>query len=208
MEQREHQLINRRARVYLDVIASITGKYGFTKILELAGLHPWLEELPSYNEAREVDFADFSALNIALHKIYGPRTGQAISARAGRALFLELRPSFVPMLDVHDAAFKTQLPRERVRAVLEAMVNGNLPSEGLSSLHIAGEQFVCTITPCPLCWGHNHETEALCHGMVGFLQQAVEWVGAGDEYYVEEASCAATKEAQDSSCVFVVLKIH
>ena len=48
----------------------------------------------------------------------------------------------------------------------------------------------------------------LCYGAVGFLQQAIEWVGAGDHYIVEEASCAATKGVQETGCVFVILKME
>lgn len=207
MERGKYFLSNHRARVYLDVIAGISGKHGFAKVLQLAGLRSWLEALPPYDDAREVDFADFSALNAMLVKMYGPHAGQAMAQRAGRASFLALTPHLTDVLHTHDITFKEQPPAQRVKAVLETITNDNPPGDVHTTLQIAGEQFICTANPCPFCWGQNHAPEALCHGVVGFLQQAVEWVGAGDDYRVEEASCAAVKEPKDTSCVFVILKV-
>ena len=75
------------------------------------------------------------------------------------------------------------------------------------SLRVAGDQFLYTVEPCPVCWGQGDQEEAMCFSTVGFLQQAIEWVGAGDHYLVEEASCAATKSADDAACVFAILKV-
>ena len=207
MERGKHFLSNQRVRVYLDVIAGISGKHGFAKVLQLTGLPAWLEKLPPYNDAREVDFADFSALNAMLVKMYGPHAGRGMALRAGRASFLALTPHLTDILNAQDIAFKEQPPAQRLRAVLETITNDNPSGDVQTTLQVAGEQFIYTAKPCPFCWGQNHAPEALCHGLVGFLQQAVEWVGAGDDYRVEEASCAAVKEPKEASCVFVILKV-
>jgi predicted hydrocarbon binding protein len=207
MERGKYFLSNHRARVYLDVIAGISGKHGFAKVLQLAGLHIWFEGLPPYNNAREVDFADFSALNTMLLKMYGPRAGQAMALRAGRASFLALTPHLTDVLNAQDVTFKGQSPAQRIKAVLETITNDTPTGEVHTTFQVAGEQFIYAADPCPFCWGQNHSPEAMCHGLVGFLQQAVEWVGAGDDYRVEEASCAAVKEPKGTSCVFVILKV-
>ncbi len=207
MERGKHFLSNHRARVYLDVIAGISGKHGFAKALQLAGLHIWVDGLPPYDDAREVDFADFSALNVMLVRMYGPHAGQGMALRAGRASFLALTPHLSEVLKTHDIAFKALSPAQRVSAVLESLTNDNPSGDVQTTFQVAGEQFIYTASPCPFCWGQHNAPENLCHGLVGFLQQAVEWAGAGDDYRVEEASCAAVKAPKDASCVFVILKV-
>ncbi|HOU13402.1 MAG TPA: hypothetical protein PKZ84_09790 [Anaerolineae bacterium] len=207
MERGRHFLSNHRARVYLDVIAGISGKLGFAKVLQLAGLHSWIEGLPPYDDAREVDFADFSALNAMLVKMYGPHAGHGMALRAGRASFLALAPHLTAVLNVQSTAFQALPPAQRVSAVLQAITNDNPSGDVQTTFQVAGGQFIYTASPCPFCWGQHSAPENLCHGLVGFLQQAVEWAGAGDDYRVEEAACAAVKEHKDASCVFVILKV-
>lgn len=201
-------LSNRRARIYLDAIAETCGQYGFPTVLTLAGLHAWLEALPPYNDVREVDFVDFGALNAMLVKMYGPRAGRALTQWAGRVSFMALTPYMDDLLNVQAASFHTKAPAERVRAMLEIIVDSHRLGNMEASLQVLGDQFTYTLDPCPFCYGQHRAGHALCHGVVGFLQQAIEWVGAGDHYIVEEASCAATKSLQDTGCVFVILKME
>lgn len=204
----KHFLSNRRARIYLDAIAKNSGPYGFLKVLTLAGLHAWLEALPPYDDAFAVDFADFGALNAMLVEMYGPRAGRALTQWAGRVSFMALTPYLDELLNVNAAQFQARPLEERVRMVLEITADSSRLDNIQASLQMLGEQFVYTLDPCPFCWGQNHAAHELCHGSVGFLRQAIEWVGAGDSYMVEEASCAATKGSQDTACVFVVLKME
>jgi len=207
MEREKYFLSNHPARIYLDVIAGISGRLGFAKVLQLANLPRWIEELPPYNDAREVDFADFSALNAMLLKVYGPRAGQAMALQAGRASFRALTPHLTTTLNVQAATFQEQPPAQRIEAVLAAIPHDISSGAPHTTFQVAGEQFIYTADPCPFCWGQSHAPEARCHGMVGFLQQTVEWAGAGDDYRVEEASCAAVKESKSTACVFVILKV-
>jgi len=208
MQAGKYFLSNRRARIYLDAIAETSGQYGFPTVLTLAGLHAWLEALPPYNDAREVDFVDFGALNAMLVKMYGPRAGRALTQWAGRVSFMALTPHLDDLLNVHTASFQEQTSTKRVRAALEIIVDSRRLGNMEASLQTSGDQFMYTLDPCPFCFGQHNTAHALCHGAVGFLQQAIEWVGAGDHYMVEEASCAATKSLQDTGCVFVILKME
>lgn len=208
MQAGKYFLSNRRARIYIDAIAETGGQYGFPTVLTLAGLHAWLEALPPYNDAHEVDFVDFGALNAMLVKMYGPRAGQALAQWAGRVSFMALTPYMDDLLNVQAASFQAQAPADRVRAVLEIVVDSRRLGNMEASLQTSGDQFMYTLDPCPFCYGQHNAAHALCYGAVGFLQQAIEWVGAGDLYMVEEASCAATKDPQDAGCVFVILKME
>ncbi|MBN2389303.1 MAG: hypothetical protein JXR84_01185 [Anaerolineae bacterium] len=208
MQAGKYFLSNRCVRIYLDAIAETSGQYGFPAVLTLAGLHTWLEALPPYNDAHEVDFVDFGALNAMLVKMYGPRAGRALALWAGRVSFMALTPSLDALLNVQTASFQAQSPAERVRAVLNNIVDSRCLGTMEATLQSLGNQFTYTLDPCPFCFGQKHVVHPICHGAVGFLQQAVEWVGAGDQYMVEEASCAATKGPQDTGCVFVILKME
>lgn len=208
MRAGKHFLSNRRARIYLDALAETSGRYGFPTVLTLAGLHPWLKALPPYNDAHEVDFVAFGALNAMLVKMYGPRAGRAMMQWAGRVSFMALTSHLDSLLNVQTASFRAQTPVERVQTVLNTVVNHNPYGDLKTSLQTLGDQFTYTLTPCPFCYGQNHTPYALCHGAVGFLQQAIEWAGAGDHYMVEEASCAATKGPQATKCVFVALRME
>lgn len=208
MQAGKYFLSNSRARIYLDAIAETSGQYGFPAVLTLAGLHTWLEALPPYNDAHEVDFVDFGALNAMLVKMYGPRAGRAMMQWAGRVSFVALTSYLDNLLNVRAVSFQAQAPVERVRAVLEIIADSSRLDNIEALLQVLGDQFTYTLDPCPFCCGQSYVAHTLCHGAVGFLQQAIEWVGAGDHYMVEEASCAATKGPQETSCVFVILKME
>jgi hypothetical protein len=208
MQAGKYFLSNRRARIYLDAIAETSGQYGFPAVLTLAGLHSWLETLPPYNDALEVDFVDFGALNAMLVKMYGPRAGRALALWAGRVSFMALTAHLDDLLNVQVASFQAQTPAERVWAALDIIADSHRLGAMEAALQILGDQFTYTLNPCPFCYGQSHAVYSICHGAVGFLQQAVEWVGAGDHYMVEEASCAATKDLQETGCVFVILKME
>jgi predicted hydrocarbon binding protein len=208
MERGKHFLSNRKARIYLDTVAEVSGQYGFEAVLQLAGLQTWIHQRPPHNDASEVDYADFAALNATLIRMYGLTGGRTLALRAGRNSFMALTERLAAILDIDDAAFQAQPPTQRVKALLEAIVEGG-GQLGIDhiSLRAAGDQFLYTVQPCPICWKQSNFEDAICFSTVGFLQQAIEWVGAGDYYLVEEASCAATKTTKDATCVFAILKV-
>ena len=140
--------------------------------------------------------------------MYGPRAGRALTQWAGRVSFMALTPYLDDLLNVQAASFQAQAPAERVRAILDIIVDSRRLGTMEATLQVLGGQFTYTLAPCPFCFGQNRLAHPICHGAVGFLQQAIEWVDAGDHYTVEEASCAATKGPEDTSCVFVILKME
>jgi len=208
MERGKHFLSNRQAHIYLKAIASISGQFGFEALLQLAGLQAWIRDLPPDNDDLTIDYADFSLLNAALVKLYGSSGGRTLALRAGRASFIALAPQFADLLDVNAPDFQAQPIAARVEALLQAIIDaGAQLGADRITLRVAGNQFLYTVDPCPICWGQGGAEEALCFSTVGFLQQAIEWLGAGDHYLVEEASCAATKRIEDAVCVFAILKV-
>ena len=209
MERGKYFLSNHQVRVYLDAVAEVSGKYGFEALLQLAGLQAWIHNRPPHNDALEIDYADLSTLNVTLIKLYGVSGGRTLATRAGRASFRTVSARLVELLDVDAPTFQSQSPTARVEALMQAIIaDESQVNADRVSLRVAGDQFLYTVDPCPVCWGQSDLEEAMCFSTVGFLQQAIEWVGAGDHYLVEEASCAATKGAGDTACVFAILKVE
>lgn len=209
MERGKHFLSNRQARVYLDAIAEVSGKYGFEAVLQLAGLRAWIHKRPPLNDALEIDYVDFSTLNATLMRMYGLSGGRTLATRAGRASFIAGAKRIAARINRDDPEFQSQPPTARVEALLQAIIGEEShQSADRVSLRVAGDQFLYTVEPCPACWGRGDLEETMCFSTVGFLQQAIEWMGAGDHYLVEEASCAATKSTADAACVFAILKVE
>lgn len=207
MERDKHFLANFQARIYLDAIAEVSGKYGFEAVLQLAGLKTWIRKRPPLDENLKIDAADLSILNATLMRMYGSSGGRTLATHAGRASFIASAGRIAARLDIDNPAFQEQSPAARVEALLQAIADDeNQLNAGHVSLRVAGDQFLYTVEPCPVCWGQEKREETMCYSTVGFIQQAIQWVGAGDDYIVEEASCAATKSAADAACVFAILR--
>ena len=68
---------NKFARLYLEALEDVMGKNGVNAILNLAGLSHFIDNYPPDNldKGEGIDFAEFTALQIALEEMYGPRGG-------------------------------------------------------------------------------------------------------------------------------------
>jgi len=76
---------NKFARITIEAMEEVMGENGLKAILNLAGLSHLIGNYPLDNLEKEFDFADFTALNIALEERYGPRGGRGLALRAGWA---------------------------------------------------------------------------------------------------------------------------
>ncbi len=77
---------NKLARIYIMAIEEVMGKNGLNAILNLAGLSHLIDNYPPDNFDKEFDFADFSALNMALEEMYGPRGSRGWNCGPGRGV--------------------------------------------------------------------------------------------------------------------------
>lgn len=198
---------NRRTRIYLDALAEVMGHHGLQALLRLAGLEAWIDQPPTYDDALEVDFIDFAMLNKTLEDMYGPRGGRALALRAGRASFKEAITQMGGSVGLAGAAFKMLPLRTRIKALLDAVVKGmSLQSSSVASVTEEGGKLFYHVNPCPACWGRTDADRPVCHGTVGFLQEALEWAGGGEEYQIEEAACSAAGEGEPGVCSFLIYK--
>jgi hypothetical protein len=207
MERGKYFQSNRKARVYLDAIGELIGRHGLTALLRLSKLHVWAEELPSYDDKLEVDFADIAILSEKLELMYGPRGGRALALRAGRAAFKDICQHYGDRVGLVADTLQVESPASRVRLVLEALAQATqLHSDSQVLLDEQSGDFSYTLMPCPECWCRSDVEDAVCHGTQGFLLEALLWAGLGDAYEVEQVACAVTDDSSDG-CVFQIAKV-
>ena len=78
---------NKFTLITIKAYEDVMGKNGLNAIFNLAGLSNLIDNYPPDNLERLFDFADYTALHIALEEMYGPRGGRGLALRAGRATF-------------------------------------------------------------------------------------------------------------------------
>lgn len=206
MERGKYFQSNYTTHIYLDALVDVIGRHGLFALLHLAGLSAWIENPPSNDNEFGVDFADFAALNITLEVMYGPRGGRALALRAGRASFMESLSVEGSTLGVSNEALKMLSPVRRVRALLDTLARSTEKhSDSKITVLRDGDDFIYRVNPCPACWGRGGADHMMCHGTIGYLLQALAWTSA-HEYRVDEMSCSATKEKDDHTCEFRVIK--
>jgi hypothetical protein len=106
---------NKFTLIALKAYEDVMGKNGLNSILNLAGLNNLIDNYPPDNLEREFDFADFTAIHIALEELYGPRGGRGLAQRAGSETFNDSLKNFGALAGVSDLAFKVLPLQSKLR---------------------------------------------------------------------------------------------
>ncbi len=194
---------NKVARIYLEAMEEVMGKNGVSAILNLAGLEEWIDNYPPNNLEREVDFADFSAINGALEEMYGPRGGRGLARRSAWRTFDAALRNFGALAGVGDLAFKVLPLPTKLKIGLPAMARVfSQISDQTTTVEEDEEAFIYTIHRCPVCWGRTSD-KPVCYAAVGLLEEALRWVSGGRNFRVTETKCVAMG---DEVCEFRIDK--
>jgi predicted hydrocarbon binding protein len=200
----EYFYANKIVRITLHALENVMGKNGVNAILNLAHLPQLIDHYPPDNLDKEFNFADFSALNLALEEMYGPRGGRGLALRAGRAAFDESLRNFGALAGVGDLAFKVLPLQTKLRIGIPAMARiFSQISDQHSTVAEHETEFIYTIHRCPVCWGRNGSDKPVCFVAVGLLQEGLKWVSGGNEFRVNESRCVAMG---DPVCDIVIQK--
>ncbi|MBN2499134.1 MAG: 4-vinyl reductase [Anaerolineales bacterium] len=195
---------NRFALITLNALEEVMGKNGLNAILNLAHLPHLIDNYPPANLERAFDFADYTAVNMALEEMYGPRGGRGLALRAGRATFADGLRNFGAMAGAGDLAFKVLPLQAKLRIGIPAMAKiFTQVSDQHSTAKEQEHEFIYTIHRSPICWGRSGEEKPVCFIAVGLLQEALKWVSGGSEFRVQESECMAMGA---ESCQFVIQK--
>lgn len=200
----EYNYANKIARITIQALEEVMGKNGLKAIFNLAHLPHLIDNYPPDNLNREFNFADFSAFNLALEEMYGPRGGRGLALRAGRAAFADALRNFGALAGAGDLAFKVLPLPIKMRLGLTAMAKiFSQISDQYTTVKEQEHEFVYTIHRCPVCWGRSGSEKPVCFVAVGLLQEGLKWLSGGNEFRVVETKCVATGEAV---CQFEILK--
>jgi predicted hydrocarbon binding protein len=204
LSNRKFFLTNRYARIILGGYEETLGRDRLAQALSRAGLESWLAEYPPNDLDRGVDFASFSALDMALEETYGRRGGRGLAIRAGRAVVPELLHAFGVQMGVDQVAFKLLPLREKISAGLRALafLFGEVSDQPAVVVEQA-DKFVFTLQRCAACWGREQADRPLCCLLTGILQEWVKWLAAGQDWPVAETRCIAMG---DAVCEFEIPK--
>lgn len=195
---------NKMVRITIKALEDVMGKNGVNAILNLAHLPHLIDNLPPDNLNREFNFSDFSALNLALEEMYGPRGGRGLALRAGRAAFADSLRTFGALAGVGDLAFKVLPLRIKLQIGVPAMAKiFSQISDQYSTAREREYDFLYTIHRCPVCWGRTNSDKPVCFIATGLLQEGLKWVSGGNEFRVNEHLCVAKG---DPVCEFVIQK--
>lgn len=195
---------NRYARLFLYSLEDVMGKNGVSAILNLVGLPTWVEAYPADDLERQVDFADFSAINGALEEMYGPRGGRGLARRAAWATVEHVLRRYRLAAAAGAVLLRGMPGRARLRYGLQAVARGLAQiSDEECTLREEEPAFVFTIHRCPVCWGRLSD-RPVCSASVGLLEQFLRWASAGQEYHVQETRCISVG---DRVCEFRIEKL-
>jgi hypothetical protein len=186
---------NKFARITVEAMEEIMGKNGLNAILNLAGLEHLIDNYPPDNLEKGFDFADYTALNVALEEMYGPRGGRGLALRAGRATFAQGLRAFGALAGVGDLAFKVLPLNAKLKVGVPAMANiFSQFSDQISNVYEEGnDRIIYTLERCPMCWGRTAD-KPVCYVGQGLLQEGLRWVSGGHEFKVDMATCIAKSD--------------
>jgi hypothetical protein len=195
---------NKFTRITLEAYEEVMGKNGLNVILNLAGLSKWINNYPPDNLDRHVDFADFTALHVAIEEMYGPRGARGPALRAGRATFNLALKNFGALAGVADDAFKTLPLDTRIHIGLPASARiFSQLTDQLSVVDETDDAYIWTTHRCPICWTRTGSVKPVCYISTGLLQALLNWLSGGLEFRIQESKCCAVG---DPVCEFVIQK--
>lgn len=192
---------NKFARSYLVAMEDVMGRSSLSAVLNMANLSQYAEALPPNNLDLAFDFADFTAINVALEELYGPRGGRGLALRSGRACFAHGMRSFGAMAGVANAAFRVLPLALRQKVGLHAIAGIFTHFSDQTTRIVARDDgYDVVVEASPVAW-KREASKPVCHAVAGMIQEGLRWISWGHEYWVVETKCQAVG---DEHCVFAV----
>jgi predicted hydrocarbon binding protein len=190
---------NKFARILFLGAEKIVGKNSLNAVLKLAGLDMYIDNYPPDDMEKAVDFADLTALILALLQLYGPQGGRGTAVRVGRE---SVAAGFQQLLADY-ASIDTTLPLEaKMRAGLTALAS--FFGERSDQVSQIGEEskhhFMFTLERCPFCWQEQSD-KPMCQVMQGIIQEFLHLLSDGAEFKVDITACIA--RGNEKGCLVI-----
>ena len=183
-------------------LEDLMGKNGVSAVLNLSGLRTWIEHYPADNLEKQVDFSDVASLQLALEEIYGVRAGRNMARRSAWPGLQGLLSDIGALDPLRALARQHASPAERMAIAVATYAKAiSQVSDQACQVGPEGAGVLLTSRPCPHCWGRQ-ASEAVCHAMIGALEELCTLVAGEVPWSVTETVCCATGADE---CRFLVM---
>jgi predicted hydrocarbon binding protein len=193
-------IVNALVRQALVASQEVMGENGLNAVLRSAGLERFIGSLPPDDMEPGVKTSEYAQFNQAIEDFYG-RGGRGILQRVGRASFQYGVREQAALLGVAGVALKVLPAKQRIKFILNAMVNAlkkSNPQVDAWSGELKGK-IVFIERTCAICYDRQAD-RPICHLYIGSISEAVKWA-TGDNYQVTETHCIANG---DDFCCFEI----
>ncbi len=196
---------NRLVLATFNALVEVMGENGLKAILNYAHLRGFISHYPPDNLEREIDFADFSAIQRAIMEMYGEKGGQAFIKRAGRTTFSTCLRKQGALAGVSSEAFSNLPLQTKLRIGIPAMAKVlSQISDQTTTVEEDEASFRYIVQQCPDCWGRTNIEKATCFYGAGLLEEGLQWISGGNEFQVNETKCIAQG---DEVCEYSIDKL-
>jgi len=195
---------NRLALAAFNALAEVMGKNGFNAMLTLARLRNFINSPPSDDLEKGFDFADFSAIQIALEEMYGEEAGRMFLRRAGRTAFAQALKTYGAMAGVSNEAFRCLPLPVQLRIGIQALarIMTQISDQWTMAEECEG-QIMYRVHKCPHCWERAGMKQGICSFGTGLLEEGLKWISGGLVFNVIETKCLA---AGNELCEYTIEK--
>lgn len=183
-------IINSLVRQALTSAQEVMGDNGLNAVLRASGLERFIGNFPPDNLEPSIQASQYAKFNQAIEEFYG-RAGKGMLRRIGKASFQYGVREQAAMLGVAGVALKLLPERQRIKFILNGMVNALKKSNPQVNAWVdeSGDAIAYIESTCAIC--HSRQSEAsICYLYVGSISEAVQWA-TGKEHAVAETHCLA-----------------
>lgn len=193
-------IINSLVRQALVSAQEVMGDNGLNTVLRTCGLERFIGNFPPNDLQPSIQASQYAKFNEAIEAFYG-RGGKGILRRIGKASFQYGVREQSALLGVAGVALKLLPERQRIKFILNGMVDALKKSNAEVNAWIdeGSDRLAYIEATCAICNG-RHSTEPICHLYVGSITEAVLWA-TGKEFVIHETHCLAKG---DEYCRFEV----
>ncbi len=183
-------IINSLVRQALISTQEVMGDHGLSAVLRASGLERFIGNFPPDNLEPSIQASQYARLNQAIEDFYG-RAGKGMLRRIGKASFQYGVREQAALLGVAGVALKFLPERQRIKFILNGMVNALKKSNPQVNAWVdeSGDRLAYIESTCAICHSRQSETP-ICYLYVGSIGEAVQWA-TGKEHQVTETHCLA-----------------
>lgn len=203
MAREDAVIVNTLVRQALVSAQEVMGENGLNTVLRTSGLERYIGNFPPDNLEPAIQTSDYARLNEVIEEFYG-RGGRGMLRRIGKASFQYAVREQAALLGIAGAALKLLPTRQRIKFILNAMVNALKKSNPQVEAWVEERdgKFAYCDASCAICHGRQ-STDAICYLYIGSISEAVGWA-AGREFKIVETHCTAKG---DPHCRFEVREL-